>query len=149
MNFQRLWKKLEITNDAFIRTTDEEHVAVVQELLQKLYDKGEIERRTYEGWYCTPDERFWTEKEIVEGKCPDCGRPVERITEDNYFFLMSKYQEPAHRAHRKEPGLYPARKQAQRGARVPEDRRSSATFASPVPRRGFPGASNCPSTGTS
>ena len=92
-NFRQLWKKLAISNDAFIRTTDREHVAVVQELLRKLYDKGEIERRTYEGWYCTPDERFWTEKEIVEGKCPDCGRPVERILEDNYFFLMSKYQD--------------------------------------------------------
>jgi len=92
VNFQHLWKKLEITNDAFIRTTDQEHSAVVQELLQNLFDKGEIERRTYEGWYCTPDERFWTEKEIVEGKCPDCGRPVERISEDNYFFRMSKYQ---------------------------------------------------------
>jgi len=92
VNFRRLWQKLEITNDAFIRTTDPEHIAVVQELLQKLYDKGEIERRTYEGWYCTPDERFWTEKEIVEGRCPDCGRPVERISEDNYFFLMSRYQ---------------------------------------------------------
>jgi methionyl-tRNA synthetase len=93
VNFQQLWKKLEITNDAFIRTTDKEHVSVVQELLQKLFDKGELEQRTYEGWYCTPDERFWTEKEIVEGKCPDCGRPVERISESNYFFLMSKYQE--------------------------------------------------------
>jgi methionyl-tRNA synthetase len=93
VNFQQLWKKLEITNDAFIRTTDKEHVAVVQELLQRLFDKGELEQRTYEGWYCTPDERFWTQKEIVEGKCPDCGRPVERISESNYFFLMSKYQE--------------------------------------------------------
>lgn len=93
VNFKRLWEKLEITNDAFIRTTDKEHIAVVQELLQKLFNAGEIEKRTYEGWYCTPDERFWTEKEIVEGKCPDCGRPVERITEDNYFFLMSRYQE--------------------------------------------------------
>jgi methionyl-tRNA synthetase len=93
MNFKRLWEKLEITHDAFIRTTDKEHIAVVQELLQKLYDKGEIERRTYEGWYCTPDERFWTEKDIHEGKCPDCGRPVEQIKEDNYFFLMSKYQD--------------------------------------------------------
>jgi methionyl-tRNA synthetase len=92
LNFKRLWEKLEITNDAFIRTTDKEHIAVVQELLQKLYNKGEIERRTYEGWYCTPDERFWTEKDIHEGKCPDCGRPVEQIKEDNYFFLMSKYQ---------------------------------------------------------
>ena len=93
VNFRKLWKKLDITNDAFIRTTDKEHVAVVQELLQKLFDQGELEQRTYEGWYCTPDERFWTEKEIVEGKCPDCGRPVERISESNYFFLMSKYQE--------------------------------------------------------
>ncbi|HUI46936.1 MAG TPA: methionine--tRNA ligase [Nitrospirota bacterium] len=93
VNFQGLWRKLEISHDAFIRTTDLEHIAVVQELLQKLYDKGEIERRTYEGWYCTPDERFWTEKEIVEGRCPDCGRPVERITEDNYFFMMSRYQD--------------------------------------------------------
>ncbi len=93
VNFRKLWEKLEITHDAFIRTTDMEHIAVVQELLQALFDKGEIERRTYEGWYCTPDERFWTEKEIVEGKCPDCGRPVEQIKEDNYFFLMSKYQE--------------------------------------------------------
>jgi methionyl-tRNA synthetase len=92
MNFKRLWEKLDITHDAFIRTTDKEHIAVVQELLQKLYDKGEIERRTYEGWYCTPDERFWTEKDIVDGKCPDCGRTVEQIKEDNYFFLMSKYQ---------------------------------------------------------
>jgi methionyl-tRNA synthetase len=92
-NFHALWRKLEISNDAFIRTTDREHIAVVQELLQKLYNKGEIVRRTYEGWYCTPDERFWTGKEIVEGRCPDCGRPVERISEDNYFFLMSKYQD--------------------------------------------------------
>jgi methionyl-tRNA synthetase len=93
VNFRRLWDKLEITNDAFIRTTDQQHITVVQELLQRLYDKGEIERRTYEGWYCTPDERFWTEKEIKEGSCPDCGRPVERISEDNYFFLMSAYQD--------------------------------------------------------
>jgi methionyl-tRNA synthetase len=92
-NFEHLWKKLEISNDAFIRTTDKEHIAVVQELLQKLYDKGEIVRRSYEGWYCTPDERFWTEKDLVGGKCPDCGRPVERLSEDNYFFLMSKYQQ--------------------------------------------------------
>ena len=103
-NFKRLWKKLDITNDAFIRTTDSEHVAVVQELLQQLYDKGQIERRTYNGWYCTPDERFWTEKEIVEGKCPDCGRPVEQISEDNYFFLMSRYQSQLIAHIEKDPG---------------------------------------------
>jgi methionyl-tRNA synthetase len=103
-NFRTLWRKLEITNDAFIRTTDREHIAVVQELLQRLFDRGEIERRTYEGWYCTPDERFWTEKEIVDGKCPDCGRPVERISEDNYFFLMSRYQDRLVRHIEENPG---------------------------------------------
>ncbi|MBI5409865.1 MAG: methionine--tRNA ligase, partial [Nitrospirae bacterium] len=91
-NFKTLWKKLNISNDAFIRTTDPGHIAIVQGILQELYDKGEIERRSYSGWYCTSDERFWTEKDIVEGKCPDCKRPVEHIEEENYFFLMSKYQ---------------------------------------------------------
>ncbi len=92
-NFKALWKKLNISNNAFIRTTDTEHKKTVQGLLQMLLDRGEIEKRSYAGWYCTPDERFWTEKDLVEGKCPDCGRPVEQIHEENYFFLMSKYQE--------------------------------------------------------
>ncbi len=92
-NFKALWKKLDISNDAFIRTTDAEHTKTVQGLLQMLLDRGEIEKRSYAGWYCTPDERFWTEKDLVDGNCPDCGRPVEQIHEENYFFLMSKYQE--------------------------------------------------------
>jgi methionyl-tRNA synthetase len=92
-NFKTLWGVLNISNDAFIRTTDEEHMKTVQGIIQMLWDKGEIEKRKYSGWYCTPDERFWTEKEIVSGNCPDCGRPVEQIDEENYFFLMSKYQE--------------------------------------------------------
>ena len=92
-NFRNLWVKLNISNNAFIRTTDIEHIKTVQGLIQMLWDRGEIERREYTGWYCTPDERFWTEKEIVSGNCPDCGRPVEKIQEENYFFLMSKYQE--------------------------------------------------------
>jgi methionyl-tRNA synthetase len=92
-NFKSLWGKLNTSHNAFIRTTDEEHVKTVQGIIQMLWDKGEIEKRKYNGWYCTPDERFWTEKEIVEGNCPDCGRPVEQIEEENYFFLMSKYQE--------------------------------------------------------
>jgi methionyl-tRNA synthetase len=92
-NFKDLWEKLHISNDAFIRTTDPEHIRTVQGLLQRLWDKGEIEKRSYSGWYCTPDERFWTGKDLVGGKCPDCGRPVEEIEEENYFFLMSKYQE--------------------------------------------------------
>ncbi len=92
-NFKSLWKKLNISNDSFIRTTDPEHKKIVREMLQKLWDKGEIEKRAYSGWYCTPDERFWTESEVVSGNCPDCGRPVEHIEEENYFFLMSRYQD--------------------------------------------------------
>lgn len=92
-NFKNLWIKLNITNDAFIRTTDTEHKEVVHELLERLWRKGEIEKRFYSGWYCTPDERFWMEKDLVGGNCPDCGRPVEHIEEENYFFLMSRYQE--------------------------------------------------------
>jgi len=91
-NFKDLWKRLNISNDGFIRTTDEAHIKTVRGLLQMLLDRGEIERREYSGWYCTPDERFWTEKDLIDGQCPDCGRPVEQIHEENYFFLMSKYQ---------------------------------------------------------
>ena len=92
-NFKAIWKQLDISNDAFIRTTDPNHIKTVQGLLQMLWDRGEIEKRSYAGWYCTPDERFWTEKDLVNGNCPDCGRPVEQIREENYFFLMSKYQD--------------------------------------------------------
>jgi len=92
-NFKAVWLKLDINNDAFIRTTDTEHKNTVQSVLQKLFEKGEIEKRLYSGWYCMPDERFWTEKEVEDGRCPDCKRPVEQISEENYFFLMSKYKE--------------------------------------------------------
>ncbi|MEK7238625.1 MAG: methionine--tRNA ligase [Nitrospirota bacterium] len=92
-NFKTLWKKLNISNDGFIRTTNPEHKKIVQEMLQKLWGKSEIEKRAYSGWYCTPDERFWAESEVANGNCPDCGRPVEHIEEENYFFLMSKYQD--------------------------------------------------------
>jgi methionyl-tRNA synthetase len=92
MNFKNLWAKLNIKYDAFIRTTDREHVITVQSLLQRLYEEGKIEKRLYTGWYCIPDERFWTEKDLINGNCPECKRPVENISEENYFFLMSKYQ---------------------------------------------------------
>ncbi len=92
-NFKNLWKALNISNDAFIRTTDEEHKKTVQYIMQKLFDKGEIVKKKYSGMYCTPCERFWTEKDLIEGKCPDCGREVDFIEEENYFFLMSKYQQ--------------------------------------------------------
>ena len=92
-NFRNLWGKLNISHDAFIRTTDPEHAGAVQKTLEILYERGEIVKRGYAGWYCVPDERFWTEKDLSEGNCPDCGRPVETIHEENYFFLMSKYQQ--------------------------------------------------------
>jgi methionyl-tRNA synthetase len=92
VRFQELWRKLEITNDDFIRTTEPRHTRVVQAMLQSLYDKGEIYRAEYDGWYCVPCERFFMEKDLAEGRCPECGRAVERIREANYFFRMSKYQ---------------------------------------------------------
>lgn len=92
-NFKQLWFKLNISYSAFIRTTDGGHRKVVQELLQRLWDKGEIKKAIYSGWYCIPDERFWAQKDLISGKCPECGREVEYIKEENYFFLMSRYQE--------------------------------------------------------
>lgn len=91
--FQNLWKRLSISNDAFIRTTDTGHKSVVQRYLQELIDKQLIYKDEYAGWYCTFDERFWTEKDIENGLCPDCKRPVERISEHNYFFKMGQYQD--------------------------------------------------------
>ncbi|MCS6290514.1 MAG: methionine--tRNA ligase [Nitrospira sp.] len=91
--FTNLWQRLNISNDAFIRTTDKQHQVVVQRYLQQLYDKQLIYKADYTGWYCTYDERFWTEKDVVGGLCPDCKRPIERLSEHNYFFKMGQYQE--------------------------------------------------------
>ena len=90
--FQSLWQRFNISNNDFIRTTEVRHKRVVQKILQDLYDRGEIYQDSYEGWYCVPCERFWTEKDLIEGKCPDCLREVVEISEKNYFFRMSKYQ---------------------------------------------------------
>ncbi|THJ23553.1 MAG: methionine--tRNA ligase [Nitrospira sp. CG24E] len=91
--FQTLWKRLNISNNAFIRTTDQQHKNIVQQYLQKLYDNQLIYKADYTGWYCTFDERFWTEKDVENGLCPDCKRPVEQISEHNYFFKMGQYQD--------------------------------------------------------
>lgn len=91
--FKDLWRKLEISYDDFIRTTEERHVQVVQKVLSDLYQRGEIYTDSYSGWYCVPCERFWTEKDLLEGKCPDCGGAVNVLTEENYFFKMGKYRE--------------------------------------------------------
>ena len=88
---KELWKKLDISNDDFIRTTEPRHTKVVQEVFERLLAQGDIYKGEYEGWYCTPDESFFLERQLVDGKCPDCGRPVERVKEESYFFRMSKY----------------------------------------------------------
>lgn len=88
---KELWKMMNISYDKFIRTTDDYHVKAVQKIFKKLYDQGDIYKSSYEGMYCTPCESFWTETQLVDGKCPDCGRPVEKSKEEAYFFKMSKY----------------------------------------------------------
>jgi methionyl-tRNA synthetase len=86
-----LWKQLDISNDDFIRTTEERHKSSVQAIFQQLLEQGDIYLGTYEGWYCTPDESFILERQLVDGKCPDCGREVQRFQEASYMFRMSKY----------------------------------------------------------
>lgn len=90
--FQHLWQTLDISYDDFIRTTEERHVKAVQAIFQRLYDSGDIYKSEYEGWYCVPCESFWTEHQITkEHICPDCGRPVELVKEESYFFRLSRY----------------------------------------------------------
>lgn len=88
---KELWSMMNISYDKFIRTTDDYHKETVQKIFKKLYDQGDIYKSSYEGLYCTPCESFWTETQLVNGNCPDCGRPVEKSKEEAYFFKMSKY----------------------------------------------------------
>ena len=88
---KRLWDLVGVSYDKFIRTTDEDHEKQVQKIFRKLYEQGDIYKGSYEGWYCTPCESFWTESQLADGKCPDCGRPVVKAKEEAYFFRMSKY----------------------------------------------------------
>lgn len=89
--FQNLWKRLNISNDDFIRTTQKRHEKVVQEVFKRIYEKGDIYKGEYKGLYCTPCESFWLERQLVDGKCPDCGREVKEVAEEAYFFKISKY----------------------------------------------------------
>ena len=93
--FKELWEALDISNDDFIRTTEERHQKVVQQIFTQLYEQGDIYKSEYSGWYCTPCETFWMENKLLEGKCPnaDCGREVELLKEESYFFRLSKYQD--------------------------------------------------------
>ncbi|MCI6040519.1 MAG: methionine--tRNA ligase [Clostridiales bacterium] len=88
-----LWKLMDVDYDDFIRTSDERHVKAVQKIFRKLYDQGDIYKGSYEGWYCTPCESFFTEMQLKDGCCPDCGRPVEKTNEEAYFFKLGKYQQ--------------------------------------------------------
>jgi len=108
-----LWKTMEISYDDFIRTTEPRHIKRVQALFMKMYEKGDIYKGEYEGWYCTPCESFWTENQLVDGKCPDCGRPVTKAKEEAYFFKMSKYADKLLALFRENPDFL-----------VPETRRN-------------------------
>ncbi len=85
------WDLMNTSYDKFIRTTDEDHEKQVKKIFKKLYDQGDIYKSSYEGLYCTPCESFWTESQLVDGKCPDCGGPVHKAQEEAYFFRLSKY----------------------------------------------------------
>ena len=90
---KRIWDLMNTSYDRFVRTTDKHHEEVVQHIFKKMYDKGDIYKGEYKGLYCTPCESFWTESQLVDGKCPDCGREVNLVIEEAYFFKLSKYQD--------------------------------------------------------
>ena len=93
LKFNELWKALNISYNDFIRTTEERHIRTVQKVLDIFYRKGDIYEDKYEGLYCTPCETFWLQSQVESGICPDCRRPVEKISETNYFFKLTKYQD--------------------------------------------------------
>ncbi|KAF2958905.1 methionine--tRNA ligase [Thermotoga sp. Ku-13t] len=102
--FAQLWKKLQISNDGFIRTTDPKHMEVVQYFVKKMLENGDVYKGTYEGWYCVPCESYWSEDELGPNRtCPSCGREVKFIREDNYFFRLSKYRDALLEHYRKHP----------------------------------------------
>ncbi len=102
-SFKELWELMNIDYDMFIRTTDEIHVEAVQKIFKKLYDKGDIYKSTYEGQYCTPCESFFTQRQLVDGKCPDCGREVELVKEESYFFKLSNYADRLRKLYDENP----------------------------------------------
>ena len=103
--YHEAWKNLDISNDDFIRTTEPRHKKAVAEIIQLLQKSGDVYKGQYEGWYCVPDESFWTETQLKNGKCPECGRPVETVKEESYFFRLSKYQSALLELYKKNPGF--------------------------------------------
>ena len=104
-NAKDLWKQLGISYDYFIRTTDEDHKKRVQKIFNILYEKGDIYKSEYEGLYCVPCESFWTSTQAKDGLCPDCGRPVELVKEESYFFKLSKYQKRLEEFYEENPNF--------------------------------------------
>ncbi|GHU66620.1 methionine--tRNA ligase [Clostridia bacterium] len=104
-NIIKLWGTMEISYDDFIRTTEPRHQLRVQEIFKRIYEAGDIYKGTYEGWYCTPCESYWTDKQLVDGNCPDCGRPVERMQEEAYFFRLSEYADKLLALYEDDPGF--------------------------------------------
>ncbi len=102
---KKLWQLMNISHDDFIRTTDDRHVKAVQKIFKKLYEQGDIYKGHYEGWYCTPCEAYWLERQLKDGKCPDCGRPVELAKEEAYFFKQSKYADRLIKYIEEHPGF--------------------------------------------
>lgn len=102
---KKLWETLDISYDKFIRTTDEAHKECVKKIFNKLYNKGDIYKSSYEGKYCTPCESFFTESQLVDGKCPDCGRDVEIVKEESYFFKLSKYEDKLREFFKENPNF--------------------------------------------
>ena len=104
-NFKHLWQQLHVDYDDFIRTTEPRHQECVQAIFQQIYERGDIYKSKYQGWYCTPCETFWMERQLQDGNCPDCGRPVEFTEEESYFLRLSKYQDQLLRYIEEHPDL--------------------------------------------
>lgn len=102
---KRIWDLMNVSYDRFIRTTDTDHEKAVQKIFKRLYDQGDIYKGSYKGWYCTPCESFWTESQLADGKCPDCGREVKEAEEEAYFFRMSKYADKLLKYYDEHPGF--------------------------------------------
>ena len=102
---KKLWKLMDIKYDDFIRTTDERHEKAVEKIVNKFLENGDIYKGEYEGWYCMPCETYFTESQLVDGKCPDCGRAVRKMTEESYFFNMKKYQDRLIKFYDENPGF--------------------------------------------
>lgn len=101
--FQNTWQLLNISYDGFIRTSDQEHIKVVYDIYKKIYDSGDIYKGFYEDWYCVPCESFWTEAQLINNKCPECGRAVKKLKEESYFFKLSTYQDKLLQLYKENP----------------------------------------------